>query len=75
MYEQGREANTPPADNNDDRFRGSQAQTTVEGYTDRQSLLKDKRYFDTPAGKKDTVALARFKQKVALTDPAVYTGR
>ena len=57
-----------------DRFRGETNTTTsVVGYSTRQELMADKKYVDSPVGKRDSGAQAKYRQRLALTDAGVYS--
>lgn len=60
---------TPPA-----RLNGDNTVKTVQPYPDRQSLLKDKQYIDSPAGKRDIAAQKAYKARLAITDTVVWRG-
>ena len=57
-----------------DRVRGNVSQgNSVQGYETRAELFKDKKYIDSPVGKKDKGAVAKYRAKLALTDVKVYS--
>jgi hypothetical protein len=60
---------TPPQ-----RLNGDNTVKTVQPYEDRQALLRDKQYIDSPAGKRDQAAQNRYKQRLAITPEAVWRG-
>jgi hypothetical protein len=61
-------------DDTGDRFRGNPATDTVKGYESKAELFKDKKYIDSPAGKRDPAAVAKYRAKLAITNPKVYNG-
>ena len=60
---------TPPT-----RLNGDTTVRTVQPYADRQSLLKDKQYIDSPAGKRDGAAKKRYNARLAITPTEVWRG-
>ena len=72
MYEKsgGQAPNSEPQD----RFRGEGPNnTSAKGYGTKAELFKDKAYIDSPAGRKDAGAVAKYRAKLAITDPKVYS--
>ena len=58
-----------------DRIRGDTTVRSSHGYETKQEIYRDKAYIDSPAGRKDAGAIARFKNKMALTDKTVYKSK
>ena len=57
-----------------DRFRGDVIPTpSIVGYESKQELFKDKKYIDSPVGKKDKGAVAKYRARLNATDPKVYS--
>jgi hypothetical protein len=56
------------------RLNGDNTVKTVQPYTDRQSLLKDKKYVDSPAGKRDIGAQKAYRARLAITETEVWRG-
>ena len=56
-----------------DRVRGNANQNTGNrGYETKAELFADKRYIDSPAGKKDAGAITKYRAKLALTPDSVW---
>ena len=63
MYKQSLDGNTPV-----DRIRGESTAKSPEGYSSRAEVFKDRQYLQTPAGRKDQNAQAKYRDKLARTD-------
>lgn len=71
MYEK-RTATGQTSTQNTDRIRGDASQGGIKPYATRQELFNDKRYIDSPAGRNDAGAKAKYKARLAVTPENVW---
>jgi len=57
------------------RVKGQPAFQGITPYADRRELYKDKDYIESPAGRRDTSAIATYKARLRATPDAVIYGR
>lgn len=61
--------------NNPQRINGSGAGNVgVKAYDSREQIFADKQYLDSPQGKNDTAARAKYNARLAITDPKLWRG-
>jgi len=60
---------------NPSRLRGSDTTNVgVRPYESQAEIFKDKQYLDSPAGKNDTAARAKYNTRLGITDPKMWRG-
>ena len=57
------------------RISGSPANIGIKPYADQRELFKDKRYIDSPAGKRDVAAVKQYRARLKATPNDVLYGR
>ncbi len=57
------------------RISGSPSHVGIKPYSDQRELFQDKRYIDSPAGKRDTAAIAQYRARLKATPDNIVYGR
>ncbi len=57
-----------------ERIMGETTNVSIKPYTDKRELFRDKRYIDSPAGRRDANAQKMYRARLAITPPEVYRG-
>ena len=75
MYSMYKDATKDGQNQTMDRIRGQSAPSSIKPYASQDELLADRRYINSARGRADADAIAKHKQRMAITPDAVIFGR
>ena len=75
MYSMYKEATKDGQNQVKDRIRGETASSTIKPYGSQDEILAHRRYINSARGRADSDAIAKHRQRMAITPDAVIFGR